>query len=329
MDGVVKHVNSKDITLWNNNIEDFLSFFETKLTENNIKFAYQEKINFFNWDVNNEHIVVFGICDIFDEIWFDDLINTSKQKNLHISFITDNVFTKDKSTNNVDVIFVEELLGVYYNSNIKQQISEQEKLYTCLMQRTTFPRLQLYLDLKSNDLLDLGNVSLLGYQLDGSTSSEVLDNLVAEFNLSKDQVADLELPFRNFTDKDNAYEIEQNAKYNIVCETYNDYFNDYRISYSEKTFRALQIPNIALLLNKKGSNKALLNMGFKTHSFNLILDNMEKYQCQNKFLIAVLQNNMSAIDDVIDIAIHNSNKLKNLKDNLNDKLVDRIIKNIC
>lgn len=70
------------------------------------------------------------------------------------------------------------------------------------------------------------------------------------------------LPYRNFTDNGDLTPICYDSKINLVLETYFDQ-NDI-ITYTEKTFRALQIPRPWLLFSHKHAVKYLQEMGFDT-----------------------------------------------------------------
>jgi len=330
MDEVVKHIEAFDLDLWYYERRTFQKKLMLKLESHNIKYGFYENLNFFAWNekIRDTKFVIFSSDDICPEIWFEDLESTCKKYNLQAIIITNNFFTKSIDTAHIKIVFVEELFGEYYNPHIRTTHTGYKNLYTCLMQRTGFSRLNLFLDLRKNNLLDRGNVSLLGYQIDeDKTADAVLQEILDQHNIELD--FNLDLPFRNFVDEDSTYKIEQQSKYDIVCETYNDHAVPYRIAYTEKTFRSLQIPNISLILNKKGSNKILNDLGFKTHKINCLLDGMIEYNCQNDFIVSILENDYVEEDQVEEFAKHNSNKLKKLNEKLhNESFADEIVKNI-
>jgi len=329
VDEIVEHVKTFDITLWKNEENKFLKKLIRTFETNNIRAFEDISINFLNWNnqINNTKIVIISTDNPNSDSWYQDLYLTCETHNLHATIISSNVLTKTIESDNVKYIFLKELYGVYYNPNIRTNIKEYKNLYTCLMQRTNYPRLKLFLDLKKNNLLQRGNVSLLGFNYDNKTANSVLREILDKHDIELD--FELDLPFKNFEDKDSTYKVEQQSKYNIVCESYNDNAYPECIGFSEKTFRSLQIPNITLMLNKKGSINILSDLGFKTHKINCLLDSLTDYNCQNDFIISALENDYCEANEVVEFAEHNALILKKYNERINsDVFINEIVKNI-
>ena len=326
MNHTIQHIDKVDLNLWASNLST-VHFRILEILRDNEVVVIDNDILFGDWDenINNCQAVFVNYDDIiWDECWLNDLQNVGKKFNIKFTLIT-NVYFRGKDTNEYKVLFYKELFGVFYNSSIKQVPISVSKLFTCLIQRTTYPRLKVFSDLHHNNLLSLGNVSLLGFQLDNDLPPNgVVKQINDEFGEFDDIVELFDFPFRNFVEPDNCFEIENQSKYIVVLETYNDFINMKWVSFTEKTFRSLQIPNISLLFNKQGAINILDEIGIKTHPANRILDNMESFNSQNNVLIGILKGDMFDVDS--DTSIHNQNKLKEWHDILQtDEFYESII----
>jgi hypothetical protein len=285
-----------------------------------------------NWDpsIRDCRVAIMKYDDINDDAWFEEIEEIAKKHNIKFTYIT-NIFYCGGSSKRVKILFLKELYGVFYNPNISHVPETPTTLYACLMQRTSYPRLKLFSELSKNNLLDKGMVSLLGFQTTENLSpNECVAKLNNKFNNAfSDIVQQFDFPFRTFEEPKNCFDIEKLSKYIIVLETYNDHINKKWISFTEKTFRSLQIPNISLLLNKKGSINALTEIGIKTHPINPILDYMESYNSQFNFVIGLLKNDIFDSVDADTNAKHNQNKLKEWSDILNtEEFYQDIIDNL-
>jgi hypothetical protein len=329
MNVAIQHIDKVDDNLWCSNLSIVHSRILKVLGDNEVV-VIDNDILFGDWDenINNCQAVFVNYDDIiWDECWLDDLQNVGKKFNIKFTLIT-NVYFRGNDTNEYKVLFYKELFGVFYNSSIKQVPISVSKLFTCLIQRTTYPRLKTFSDLYHNNLLELGNVSLLGFQYDNLLSPNgVVEAINDDFGEFDDIVELFDFPFRNFVDLNNCFEVENQSKYIVVLETYNDFENSAWVSFTEKTFRSLQIPNISLLINKQGAVGILNEIGIKTHPVNRILDKMQSYNSQNNVLIGILESDMFGVDS--DTAIHNQHKLKEWSDILNtDDFYQGIINNL-
>jgi hypothetical protein len=328
------HVHGIDHNQWIAKLALVQQRIKSLLMTNNVLVFSDDEINTFNtfdtfnWEpFRNSQVALLLFDDIRDEYLFECLKSISVMHGVRFTIIT-NIFYRG-AEDGFKVLYLKEFYGVFYNPQIPTTPS-YTKLYTSLMQRTTYPRLALFAELYRHKILNKGNTSLLGYNPSQKLSPQsLLISLNDEFdNVFDDVVNNIKLPYRNFLEKDNMYEHEIDGKYNIVMETYNDSLNKNWISFTEKTFRNVQIPTISLLLNKTGSVNQLVDIGIQIHPINNILDYMHSYTSQNNFIIGILCNDM--FDDVFShMAIHNQLLLKKWDDDLNsDKFYTNIIDNL-
>jgi hypothetical protein len=309
-----EHIDTHDHRLWHNNLLTVRNRILKTLKDNNID-VVKKNVLFNAWDesIHNCPVAIINYDDvIWDSSFMGDLVKTAKKYNIKFTLIT-NVFYNNTLKNEwYNVVFIKELFGVFYNPNITQIQSQPAKLYTCLMQRTTFPRLKLFAELSRNKLLNNSNVSLRGMQTGehNLSANGVAESINNNFGGFDDIISQYDFPYSNFREKDNCYEIEEQSKYVIVSETYNDHANMEWISFTEKTFRSLQIPNISLILNKKGAKEVLDSIGIKTHPINYILDRMITYDSQTDFIIGVLTADMFDLEESNSMATHNQQQLE-------------------
>ena len=177
------------------------------------------------------------------------------------------------------------------------------------MGRTLYQRFDLFIKLLS---FENGNLSFLGYtrNTQGNEVNNNINFISNEYDIDINEFGHIELPYKNFEEKENIFEIEQQSKYNIVQETYNDHENLNCICFTEKTFRALQIPNISLFLNKQGYTDALEKIGFKINPINKVSEVLVDHNCQNNFIAGVLKNDYLTLDKQKEFALENTKILK-------------------
>ena len=322
--------HASDDKLWMSNLGKIWTRVGKNLKDNGIQIiATNFLLSDWNPNINNCRAAIINFDDIQDDSWFEDIEAIAEKYNIKFTYIT-NIYYRGKQSKRVKILFLKEFYGAFYNPQIITNVYTHPKLYTCLLQRTTYPRLKLFAELSRNNLLDKGVVSLLGFQLDNNPPNEVIKNINNNAdNVFDDIVEQYQFPFRNFIEDDSCFEMEERSKYIVVSETYNDNANKTWISFTEKTFRSSQIPNISLLLNKKGSIDALTEIGIKTHPINSILDCMTSYESQCNFIVGLLKNDIFNNDDVTEVARHNQRKLKEWSNVLKtDDFYQNIINNL-
>lgn len=140
------------------------------------------------------------------------------------------------------------------------------KLFNCFINRVCLTRQSWFYQFVRRDLLNKGSISfLLDYRTmpNGIVTKQELNDYI--FNLGN-QIFQAEheqmknhVPFCNF-DELNLDQVIVDSCISVVIETYFD-FSD-TIAFSEKIFRALQLPRPFLLFSMPGSIAALKNYGF-------------------------------------------------------------------
>lgn len=170
------------------------------------------------------------------------------------NLVTDNIVQLDH------IPLYPEYWGTYrYDSEYISR--EPTRLFNCFMNRVCTTRQSWFYQFVRRNLLMYGNVSFL---LDSRTlpiGKELYEAnfrgyeiFEAEHNLMRDRV-----PFVNFSgDLDQAV---IDSQFSVVIETYFDWPGT--IAFSEKVFRALQLPRPLMLYSMPGSIKTLREYGFE------------------------------------------------------------------
>lgn len=161
---------------------------------------------------------------------------------------------------------------------------EPSRLFNCFMNRVCTTRQSWFYQLVRRNLLNFGNVSFLLDSRNPPVGKDLYESnfrgyeiFEAEHNLMKDRV-----PFVNFTgDIDQAI---VDSQFSLVIETYFDWPGT--IAFSEKIFRALQLPRPVLLYSMPGSVSVLKKYGFEL--FDDVVDHSydhEPNQIQRQIII--------------------------------------------
>ncbi len=203
-----------------------------------------------------------------------DAVDTSKSWS---KLVTDNVVELEH------VPLYPEFWGTFsYSPEYTSQ--QPTKLFNCFMNRICTTRQSWFYQFVRRNLLWHGNVSFLldarqlprGKELyeDNFKGYEIFE---AEHTLMKDRV-----PFINFTgDLDQAV---VDSQFSVVIETYFDWPGT--VAFSEKVFRALQLPRPMMLYSMPGSVKVLKDYGFDL--FDDVVDHSydsEPNQIQRQIMI--------------------------------------------
>ena len=297
-----------------------------------------------NW--NNAHsdatFALLGFTDImWDNGFMTDLNEIAKTFNNKIVLISDNIINGGSfQYDNLQFISVKEFYGVYYN-NYRYEY-RPSKLYDCLIQRVEEYRLLLFNELSKHNLLHEGYVSCLGYQIPDwlqqhnistPTPLDVIKTVSENPGFDSSSIDINEMPFTNFDEPENLYDLLSKTKYSVINETYNssnEYDNPF-IVFTEKSIKSLQLPNISLILNSNNTSEQLLNsLNLKAHPLNYMLDLMPNRYSQIQLIIGILKNNITANNVDLDaLAMHNQSVLKEYHSALYTKsFYDDIIKKI-
>ena len=218
-----------------------------------------------------------------------------------------------------------EYWGTYsYESDYIYQ--KPTKLFNCFMNRICSFRQSWFYQFVRRNLLQNGNVSFL---LDSRRSPRGKE--LYELNFQGNEIFESEhilmrdqVPFINFTNDIDQVIID--SQFSLVIETYFD--SPGTIAFSEKIFRAIQLPRPILLYSMPGSVKVLKDYGFEL--FDDIVDhsydsepNAVKRQVMLLDQLCAWQNQSFTEQNLIDFEQrikHNKNLLQNLRSQWPDRL---------
>jgi hypothetical protein len=333
----MEYRNSIDQDVWWDNFIWMKKRIKENLESNDIIVALTNPLLGSQWDtsIRNTSMVIIQTGDTdWDKLFLDELNDTAVEFNIKFTLISNMVFLGKNNRSNIKLLTIKEFQGMYYNDGIDYKRRElPTKLYNCLIQRTTLSRLHMFSELVRNNLINKGDVSLLGYQVtnDNSTPDDIIHQLNNKFNSQYDDIVNqYSFPYTNFDEPNNLYDLEVNAKYSVVLETHNDDTDTSWVSFTEKTIRNLQIPNISLLVNSVDSMKVLEEQGFQFHPINHVLNRIQDFYAQTEFIIGVLEQDMFSLINEPSMALHNQELLKKWYDKAQtqefyDTIVEQIL----
>ena len=216
--------------------------------------------------------------------------------------------------------------GAYYISKIATN-GVIKRDFNCFLNRTDPIRQSWFYLLHSRGLLDHGFVSFNMHQRPGlwypsDDPFETFDHYHTDFLSSFDDIKeDIKqiIPYKNFIDEGNLCEIILSTKFSIVVETYFER-TDCKV-FSEKTWRAVQLPRPWLLFAATGCVQRLRDMGFDVfddyvdHSYDLHDTSKTCVSRQEDILketqrLSKLDITPRILDDWQQKALHNRNIIK-------------------
>lgn len=186
--------------------------------------------------------------------------------------------------------------GIYYYP-YELQSTDSIKDFNCLMNRMDPMRQSWLYQLIRRDLFDRGFVS---FNLDTKNMSSVygrdpmvcfdkqFENQMKIFQIEHDWIKH-RLPYKNFDDTGDVAHVIMQSKFSIVLETY--FSETHTITFSEKTFRCLQLPRPWLLYTHPHAVSALRHMGFD------LLDDMVDHDLYDR-----LDNEIDRQVKILDLA---------------------------
>jgi hypothetical protein len=262
----------------------------------------------------NKPKIRWGMIDSIDQSWFSEtgpIIILSNQQ------------PAVKLPDNVKVFSMGNWWYGFYHIDKAPMERHIERDFCCFMNRIDVLRQNLFYEFYQNNLLDRGYVSMnLFFHHPNQPNSleagrdrfEVFHNgFLKSYDHLKDKVQDL-VPFKNFQDPKNLVEVVIKTKFNIVLESY--FERPDSLTFSEKTWRAVQLPRPWLLFHCTGSVQHLRNMGidvfddFVDHSYDTI-DTADKAWPRLDHIINQTKQlvDMQITDSMFDVweqkAIHN------------------------
>lgn len=163
-----------------------------------------------------------------------------------------------------------EFYGCYYANCPIIELSI-EKDFNCFLNRLDPIRQTWFYTLVDRGLLDRGHVSFNldlrpGLQSPNVSGIDMFElhhrEFLSSFDHIKDQVLKI-LPYKNFVDNNDMFSTSMKSKISIIVETYFERAD--AKTFSEKTFRSLQIPRPWLLFAATGCVERLRSMGFDVY----------------------------------------------------------------
>ena len=194
-------------------------------------------------------------------------INSIEYRGFKKILITDNIIkTNYFELNDIKVISLSPFFFGIYHTNYHIQKSLPHKRFSLLMYRGTIARNLFFYKMISNQLMDVSHCSYQAFSHNNIQETEsfesIYHNEISNIDLDLHNKCKKLIPFRNFEDCKSA-EIQYSSDISIVVESFPMIKH---LSFSEKTFRALQIPRLWILYASKGSVKYLESIGFDVFS---------------------------------------------------------------
>jgi len=201
-------------------------------------------------------------------ISFIDVVDTGYLKDQSkTTIITDQLINRDLYPGKDILKLPDSIFGIYYITTPleNQQINLDFNLF---INRADINRMFWFYKIVELDWLESGAVSYIGSTAKSThpdlTSVEFLDLLYQKYFFPNYQpqhdFASKCVPYQNFQDTGDLRKIMMQTKLSIVIETYHERTD--AISFSEKIFRALQVPRPWALIGATGSVSRLRSMGF-------------------------------------------------------------------
>jgi hypothetical protein len=151
-----------------------------------------------------------------------------------------------------------------YNMPIKSWHQHIQKDFNCFINRNDPIRQSWFYLLYDRKLLDHAYASFSGQtRMSKLHNLEYFDHIhqqtLSSFDSIYSQIKSL-VPYKNFEETGDLCDIIMSTKFSVIVETYFERTD--AITFSEKTFRALQTPRPWLLFHATGAVNELRNMGF-------------------------------------------------------------------
>lgn len=300
--------------------------------------CHKNQIGFFGTNdkitaVNHEKIVKITICDLIsgrDElIQLDTVLGRNGQ---HMWWFCDNFVDMSKLSDlkHVTVIPDQRLLGIYPKLKIKKTHTPS-RLFNCFINRVEMVRQTWMYLLYHHDLLRKGYVSflldqhhyfsdLLGIDLFDWIHKNHNLGIHAHFEKAYQKLRYI-VPYRNFDDTPDIYQLLSDSKYSLILETYATEDNHLAISLTEKTFRSCQAPSINLFFAQKKAMLHLSTLGFEIPPCVLEIDDLDWTQRQQKLLEIINKDTIVFDAELLyNSAIHNNNIISEYRQKMQDTL---------
>jgi hypothetical protein len=272
---------------------------------------------------SSEKFVLLALNEVIPsyEYWkeFNDKCKAQGKKAI---IITDN-FLSLEDLECVKFYSNPEMIGVFAVTDSFVTPQRRTKKYNCFMNRIESSRQSWFYFLHIHGLLDQGYVSFLLTQLsDYSTltgkelfsyihKTYQLDQL-GHFEKAYQELKDM-VPYRNFDPTANLDDLILDSKYSLILESYaaND-IND-RWSFSEKSFRTLQLPSLPLFFGQPNAVKKLESLGLIIGVDHSEFEHLPWYDRQRELLNILIEDTIDLDETVLyNQCMHNRDVMNNL-----------------
>jgi hypothetical protein len=318
--------NSESVENWRIEREKLVSRLETFCRFNKIVFADSQRSEVqFNVAPGKKYVFALIGDTIMNYEFWKELNNKCKLQEQKFFIITDN-FLAD---NFIDLECIKfhsapELLGMFAEKENFVFTTTRTKKYNCFINRVESTRQSWFYFLHQHGLLDQGYVSFLLTQLNWYselTGVELFSYIHKTHNL--DQLEHFEkayqelkniVPYRNFKQNANLNDLILDSKYSLILETSapND-FNTDCWSFSEKSFRTLQLPSLPLLFTQINGIKKLESLGLVIGVNHGKFDHLPWQIRQEKLLKILIEDTIDLDETIIyNQAVHNKEIVNNL-----------------
>lgn len=254
--------------------------------------------------------------DVMDVDNFRNILNNSRAV-----AITNSILKNYEFLNLVEPVS-NSFYGIYY---INYQLEEcvVVKDFNCFINRMDPMRQSWLYQLLKRGLFDRGyvsfNMDISRTKLKNLSKLEAFDQQFNQwlkiFEVQHQQIRD-KVPYKNFTDNGNLTKTIMSSKFSVVLETYFD--NNNIVTYSEKIFRALQLPRPWVLFGPRLAVTHLRSMGFDVYDDIVNHDRYDliEFEIDRQVVILDLIEELCNLDIIklntrlVQGQIHNQNLLK-------------------
>jgi len=326
---MVSYTNPVDSVEWQTHRTDFEKTVFLWCRKNNISFFGTYQTVQLSSSDKIVKVTIFELIESFDRLQeLDARLGISGAK---LFYLTDNLVNpvQSKAFKNIKIISLNELIGMIQLVDISAYETTPSKLFNCFIQRVDSVRQSWFYFLAHNNLLDRGYVSFLLYQYPfyaNKTGLELFDynhyhyklNNLEHFDRAYTQTRNC-VPYQNFIDTGDLTSVVKDTKYSLVLETYAVEDDHIGYCYTEKLYRALQLPTINLFFSQKKSLAGLSKLGFKIDNWLLDIDQLDWIDRQQKLLNILIND---TIDFDREILYNNSMYNRNLINDYKKQFLD-------
>lgn len=216
----------------------------------------RHQVNLRNTDLknNNKPKIILGLFDVISK----DILYSNGDDVLLVEHIIQDHRQISKSL----IEIPRSIYGIYYMPDAVWH-RDIQKDFNCFINRNDPIRQSWFYLLYHRGLLDHAYASFSGHSRMSDIGLELFDQIhhstLSSFDSIYQDIRQI-IPYKNFTETGDLCDTIMSTKFSVIIETY--FERSDAITFSEKTFRALQTPRPWLLFHATGAVKQLRDMGF-------------------------------------------------------------------